>query len=202
MSIKLCATAAAVMFALSSAAAAEELSSAYTQIDAGKTCRHKKGTAAEDYGTWSCAGYGGVNVWLGAGDQRMYVSFGPKAADQIAAGETLAGFNDFYKGAIEWRLEKLPNGKTRPFAAIARWNRLRWPAGSPKEAEKAKGQVLVVTRLGPGGVCHAGYVDATLNPNANELAREIADKHTRNFTCEKDKRVILGKTENGDTFHY
>jgi hypothetical protein len=54
--------------------------------------------------------------------------------------------------------------------------------------------VLVVTRLGPGGVCHVGYVDARANAaNANELARQIADEHARTFKCATDKPVILGK---------
>jgi hypothetical protein len=46
---------------------------------------------------------------------------------------------------------------------------------------------------GPGGVCHVGYVDAVANANANDLAREIADKHARSFVCGKDKPIILGK---------
>ena len=58
---------------------------------------------------------------------------------------------------------------------------------------KSSGSALVVTRLGPGGVCHVGYVDARANPDANELARKIADQHARTFRCGKDKRVILGK---------
>ena len=53
--------------------------------------------------------------------------------------------------------------------------------------------MLVVTRLGPGGVCHVGYVDAKANPDANELARKIADEHARTFKCGKDKRIVLGK---------
>ena len=43
-----------------------------------------------------------------------------------------------------------------------------------------------------------GYVDALANANANDLAREIADKHARAFECGKDKPVILGKVEPGN----
>jgi hypothetical protein len=56
------------------------------------------------------------------------------------------------------------------------------------------GRVLVVTRLGPGGVCHVGYVDARANPDANALAQQIADRHARTFSCGEDKPVVLGKT--------
>ena len=40
--------------------------------------------------------------------------------------------------------------------------------------------------------CHVGYVDGRANPNANELAAEIADKHARAFKCGKDKPMVLG----------
>jgi hypothetical protein len=57
--------------------------------------------------------------------------------------------------------------------------------------------VLVVSRLGAGGVCQVGYVDARANPNANELARQIADQHARKFDCEKDKPIVLGEVSPG-----
>jgi hypothetical protein len=127
--------------------------------------------------------------------------FGPRAATEIAARETLTPFNDFYKGVIEWRLEK-QDGKARPFAAIARWNVARAADNLGKNG-KVSGRVLVVTRLGPGAVCHVGYVDALANANANDLAREIADKHARPFECGKDKPVILGEVEPGNEItHY
>ncbi len=40
-------------------------------------------------------------------------------------------------------------------------------------------------------MCHVGYVDARANPDANELARKIADEHARAFKCGKDKRIVL-----------
>jgi hypothetical protein len=102
-----------------SSASAQETASAYTNIDANHRCSHARGTAVEHYGSWHCKGYAGIGVWLSAGDQRMYVSFGPRAATEIAASETLAPFNDFYKGVIEWRLEKQQDGKARPFAVTS-----------------------------------------------------------------------------------
>lgn len=96
----------------------------------------------------------------------MFVSFGRNAARESAAGETLPGFNDVYKGTIEWRLERQSNGKLKPFATILRWNVMTNP-----DDRQASGGKLVVTKLGPGGVCHVGYVDAGANPDANELAQ-------------------------------
>lgn len=177
---------ALILLILSIASAkAQDVTSAYTKIDIGKDCKHRRGVAPEDYGDWRCIGYAGAPIWLGAGDQRMYVSFGAKAKDEPAAGQTLAPFNDFYEGTIEWRLA---GGK--PFATIMRWN-----YKAPAEADKrtTSGRALVITRLPPGPVCHVGYVDARANADANALAREIADKHARDFVCGKDKPVVLGK---------
>src|SRR5262249_31269110 len=152
---------------------AEVLDSAFTQLDA-KKCRHTPGREEEDYGFWRCQGHAGIAVRLAAGDQRMYVSFGRKAADEPAASETFPSFNDAYKGTIEWRLEKLPNGTMRPFATILRWN---VKVSGDEETRRASGRFLVVTRLGPGGICHVAHVDATDDPKANEAARAIADAH-------------------------
>jgi hypothetical protein len=166
---------------------AADVSSAYTEVDADK-CRHTKGTDVEDYGFWRCPGYGGIPVRLSAGDQRMYVSFGSRAADEPAAGQTFAAFNNMYRGTIEWRLERRPDRRQRAFATILRWNVMIDP-----DSRVSRGRVLVVTRLGPGGVCHVGYVDALANPDPNALARRIADEKAREFNCEKDKRIVLGK---------
>lgn len=179
-------------------AAADTVDSAYTSFDA-KTCKHRRGRDVEDYGSWRCRGYGGIAVVLGAGDQRMQVTFGrPKPGDDHAASQTFPGFNDVYEGTVEWRYEKRRHGLPRPFATILRWNVMtaedRDNATGPV---KASGRVLVVTRLGPGGVCHVGYVDARANPDANELARGIADEHARGFTCGKDKRIVRGTVGKG-----
>jgi hypothetical protein len=130
-----------------------QIKSAYTTFDADK-CKHEPGTEEEDYGSWECPGYDNLQVLLSAGDQRMYVSFGDASDDNVALSQTFPGFNDVYKGTVEWRIEEGTDGKSHPFATILRWNVM---TGS--DADKAKGpvnpsgRVLVVTRLGPGGSC-------------------------------------------------
>ena len=52
------------------------------------------------------------------------------------------------------------------------------------------GQVLVVTRLGPGATCHVAYVDAQANSNANELARKAADETAQGFDCANEPEII------------
>jgi hypothetical protein len=161
-------------------------SSRYTDFDT-RECRHIPGKDAEDYGEWHCKGLQGIAVYMSAGDQRIYVSYGKNARNEKAALQTLASFNGEGR-RIEWRLEK---GK--PFATIMRW---RTTVTSDK-GEPVRGSVLVVTRLGAGGVCHVGYVDGAANKNANALARRIADEHARNFVCGKDKPIMLGAQGSG-----
>ena len=175
-----------------SAPAAAQIESVYTSFDA-KKCKHQKGREVEDYGSWLCPGYQNLRVLLSAGDQRMYVTFGPWEKDALAAAQTFPGFNDVYQGTVEWRIDK-GGAKPKPFATILRWNIV-----TPTDRDNATGPIkpsgraLVVTRLGPGGVCHVGYVDAKANPDANALARKIADENARTFKCGKDRRIVLGK---------
>jgi hypothetical protein len=184
---------------VSAPAAGQAIEFAYTKFDA-KQCKHEKGTEVEDYGSWLCPGYKGLRVLLSAGDQRMHVTYGPWKKGNIALAQTLSGFNSVYEGTVEWRIEKKPGGTGRPFATILRWNVV---TGRDSENAtgpiKSTGRILVVTRLGPDGVCHVGYVDARANPDANELARKIADEHARTFKCGKDKRIVLGKPGDIDT---
>ena len=181
---------AAMGFATSVPAAGQTIESVYSKFDA-KECKHKRGTDVEDYGTWTCPGYGGIKVVLGAGDQRMLVTFG-SWKDDLAGEQTFPAFNNVYEGTVEWRIEK-QGGKARPFATILRWNvMVESDKPNSRGLITSTGRVLVVTRLGPGGVCHVGYVDARANPDANALARKIADEQARNFRCGKDKRIVLG----------
>ena len=197
MSILACARTLGILAAMApmAALASGAVTSTYTAFDSGK-CKHKAGTAEEDYGSWTCRGLGRTAILLSAGDQRMYVTFGKPADGDLAQEQTFPAFNDVYKGKVEWRLAAAPRGKSEPFATILQWNVM-----TGADTEKAKGpvkpsgRVLVVTRLGPGGVCQVGYVDVRANPDANELAREIADEHARGFRCGKDKRIVLGKTD-------
>jgi hypothetical protein len=182
--------AALIVAASIGTADAQSVTGVYTKFDS-KQCQHSRGRAAEDYGFWRCAGHDGIAVRLSAGDQRMQVSFGTNAAREPAARQTFPAFNNVYEGTIEWRLEARPGSKPRAFATILRWNvRLE------QDERTSTGQVLVVTRLG-SGVCHVGYVDARANPDANALARQIADERARGFQCGKDKPVVLGTISPG-----
>src|SRR5215831_16267215 len=178
-------------------AAGPSLDSAYTEYDFER-CPHQAGRDAEDYGGWLCKGYNGITVLVSAGDQRTTMSFGPRAGNEPAAAQTLRGFNSIDRGRIEWRVAREGRRRSHPFAAIVRWS--TFAVGELQSAGEAiKGKVLVVTRLGPGGVCHVAYVDALANANANELARKIADERAATFRCDTDKPIIVGATGPGFT---
>ena len=175
------------------AAQAEELSSAYRQINLKNQCAYQSEGGGAEQGGWRCAGYRGIPVGIGAQDGRTHLSFGPKPWDEKAGRQTLARPNKFDGGVIEWRLD----GEQKAFAAITLWKAQR---PSDKPFEPYTGSVIVVTRLGPGGVCHVGYVDARVNSRADALAREIADRRARSFQCDKDRAIVAGKREPGFDF--
>ena len=179
-----------------SSAGAQSIESAYTDFDL-KKCRHVPGQVEEDYGEWFCKGLNGMVVYMTAGDQRVMISFGPRAKEEPAASQTLAAFNG-EGDKIEWRIEKSAGGNKAPFATIMRWSTTK----ADDSGDPIRGEVFVVTRLPPGAVCHAGYVDGRANANASELAREIADKHARGFRCGKDKPVTLGEKGPGFSAPY
>jgi len=188
-----CSLALLMLLSAGRAASAEEFSSAYREIKLEKQCAYEPASGGAEQGGWRCAGYRGIPVEIGAQDARTHLSFGPKPWDEKAGRQTLARPNRFDGGVIEWRLD----GEGKAFATITRWKAQR-PSDRP--FRPYSGAVLVVTRLGPGGVCHVGYVDARVNSRADALAREIADKRARSFQCDKDRAVVAGKREPGFDF--
>lgn len=172
-------------------APAQPVEHAYTTLDLDK-CKHTPGRAEEDYGSWWCVGFQSIPIYISGGDQRAFVSFGRNAKRELASRESLISFNGEGK-VVEWRIETLPGGKKRPFAAIMRWS----TTVTADNGDIHRGQVLVVARLNPGGVCHVGYVDGRANPDANELARKLADARARTFKCGTDSPGPVGQTGPG-----
>lgn len=160
-------------------AAADEITSAYTDINLDE-CTVME---SDDFGSvWACAGYKGYPVRIAEGDLRFYVSYGFGAADERAAEQTPPPFN--YLGQkIEWRLGDR-SGSWRPFATIVRY------FTDKGDTSDKEGQVLVVTRIEPGKTCQVAYVDALANPDANELARQAADEIAPGFDCADEPEVV------------
>jgi hypothetical protein len=153
-------------------AAAQHVESAYTDLDLN-LCSV---VTSDDFGTtWACPGYKGLPVMVAEGDLRFFVSYGLRSPDEPAAGQTPPPFNHLGP-RIEWRLTNAAGG-WRPFATI-----LRWYVADPEDSGR-NGEILVVTRLEPGATCHIAYVDALASKDANQLARDIADKRAADFDC-------------------
>jgi hypothetical protein len=173
--------AAALAAVCGTAGAADQFKSQYTDVD---TSRCKSTGETEDGFSVLCKGLNGIAVTIAEGDLREYVSYGPDAKNEKAASQTLPPFNRLGQ-KMEWRF-KLIGGRWAPVATI-----LRWYTAAPDEAEdKTEGQVLVVTQLGTGAVCHIAYVDARAASNPNQMARDIADKRAGNFDCADEPDII------------
>ena len=171
--------AAAGLAAFAGTASAQTVISTYTDVDLD-TCTV---VSADDFGaTWACPGYKGIPVMIGEGDLRFFVSYGLTSTTERAAEQTLPPFNHL-GSRIEWRIGNV-GGEITPFATI-----LRFFVARP-DGEEGEGQVLVVTRLGPGATCHVAYVDAQANSNANELARKAADETAQGFDCANEPEII------------
>jgi hypothetical protein len=135
-----------------------------------------------------CPGMAGLVVYNVEGDLREVVSVGRTraAAQKEPAAKAFFGPFSSTTNTIEWRH---PKGGA-PFAIIQRWHLADNDDPGPDNRPRTK-QMLVVTRLPPGPVCHTAFVDVKANPNANELARQAAEK-VRDFKCGKDKVRVEG----------
>jgi hypothetical protein len=162
--------------------------SAYTPLDLAKCRMEPLSPQAEQEGmggVFWCVGYNKMPVRVSEGDLRFFVSYGPNAANEPAVHETVPGFNRIHT-TLEWRVSRTGQRVT-PIATILRYFEASGPDGSTEVP------VLVVTRLGgPGQVCHVGYVAVRSNPQANTIAREVADKVAPNFRCGVDSPVTYG----------
>lgn len=165
-------------------AAAQEFDSAYTEMDLA-ACTV---LSTDEMGaSWACPGYRGYPLWVAEGDLRFFVSYGFGAPAEPAASQTLWPFNELGP-RIEWRL-KNEGGNWLPVATILRFYTEPEPG--------YRGQALVVTTLGPNGVCHVAWIDARANPDANQLARDAADTIAPLFACGQEP-LVLG--ERGRSF--
>jgi hypothetical protein len=167
-----------------SAAAAGE-TSIYTKMDFDKDCLTVEPN--EVGARFVCSGYKGWPIYFEEGDLRQSIFFGHLGPwfmdkDGSTAFVTFGSFN-YIGETVEWRIDD----KGVPFAAIVRYTlqtSLEEDAVNP-DPKKNK-QVLVVSTIGQPGVgvaCYAAMIDASLTPNANEVARKFADEQIRKFRC-------------------
>jgi len=179
-SLPVLALSALFLSASANAADAASFDSVYTKLNLND-CTPVKAPGAEpaDGAGYACMGYDNTLVYVAEGDLRYFVSYGLNALREKAVEQTLPRFNTI-NNKLEWRLI-YENGKWKPFATILRWYT------QSGEGSAAKSEVLVVTKLEPGNVCHVAHINARLVPKANEVARQIADTNVAGFNCQSDK---------------
>lgn len=166
-------------------AKAASIESVYTDIaEASCITVDKAGADDGDWSTSVCAGFMGYPVVIDYSDARdsVFYGFSPFPGKQW---ESFDGFNSAGK-KIEWRLLK-DGEKTIPFATISRWS-----VADPEDSEQNI-EVLVVAKVGQINKregCVVGLVRASGNPDANELARKIADEQVDQFSCGDEKSIV------------
>ncbi len=156
---------------LPTAAAADEIASAYSRFDLKDCEQVEKPDGFVFEGSWRCKGYGEAGFLVSGADSRNFVAFGPGGGNNCAYSKTFRPLNTALS-PIEWRLR---DGK--PFAAIERWS----VAGDGGKSVTW----LVVSALRDNDSCHVHYVAGSY-PNANDEARRIADERAEKFDCESD----------------
>jgi hypothetical protein len=163
------------------AASANPVKSLYTTVEL-KTCKPIK--PPPHGGAWLCEGLGGLPVYVAEGDLRQFLSVGANAQTRRAATQTLGASNTMFdrgsdRATIEWRFDRRGD-KQIPYATIVRFHTSR---------EGKRGDVLIVSKVGPADTCHVAYIDALANNNAIALARYVADTQAKAFDCRREPRA-------------
>jgi hypothetical protein len=169
-----------ILSSLAIAAKAQEITSAYTDLDLDRCEKIDEAREGEgEWTQWRCKGYDGIEVRVSEDDLRFSVSLGPNAENQCAARQTFNKFNSLGP-RIEWRI-----AAGKPFATILRWY---------QSADGEKTNWLVISKYDGRQSCQVAYVDPAL-PDANAVARRKADEKAQGFDCAKDKpEIVSGKT--------
>lgn len=164
------------LLVISTPASAQGYESVYSSIAVDDCLMLTPPDLIEEYqgAEWVCAGQNGLVVWVGEGDLRMFLGYGPDGREQCSYTQTMSGFNSAHD-TLEWRLRSA-GGVTQPIATILRYT-VNQPDGQDRE-------FLVVTKLGAQS-CHMAYVSAS-EANHNVTAREAADRFAESFDCARD----------------
>ncbi len=174
--------------AVPAAASAEPFDSIYSSFDWQDDCIvTDEPTAPEEI--WvklACPGPGPYSIFISDDDQRMSLDYGRAAPDR-GGWESFTSFNHVHT-TVEWRRHETAAGM-EPFAAIHRW----FVQGQGQDAREVL-VVSTVSQFSKEQSCMVGFVDANANPDANEMARQIADQHAETFDCTQSEPQFYGQT--------
>jgi len=176
---------AVAMAGCPTATSANPVRSLYSTIDL-KQC--KKSGQHPDGGAWTCEGLEGWPVYVGEGDLRQFLAFGPRPEKRKSASQTRGAFNTIFKGkttraTVEWRFDRdvQPGSKANPIAAIVRHFTSR---------DGKRGELLVIYKVTQADSCEIGIIDALANKDANALARSAADEYAKTADCNAPPRTF------------
>lgn len=180
--------AATTVVAFSGSAIAGENTSTYTKINFKKSCKVLEESEEGASVTMLCQGLDDYDIHFAEGDLRHAVRFGHIDKSDGTIWQSFGQWNRIGE-TVEWRLKQ---GK--PVATVLRW--FIENIDNQGSADPARvGQVLVISRVAgkdDAKACVAGYVDALANPDANEIARQVADAIAPDFACGSDKPAYHG----------
>jgi hypothetical protein len=178
----------AALTLIQGAAAQTTFGSAYSTTAAANCWSADGKKNADDHASRICRGKAGLVIFVSVDDLRETVSIGRNRAEATREPAAQAWFGPFSSAAprVEWRM-----AGSLPFAIIQRWQ-IADQSDQDQTGRPRDKALLIVTRLAPGSVCHVAYVDASANPNADELARQAADESARSFACGTDPVKIIG----------
>jgi hypothetical protein len=165
------------LYLTAASASAGEITSAYTKYNL-ETCKRLSESAEESFGSFSCEGYAGHEIYFAEGDLRGFMAYGANGFEHCSAQQTFGHFNSITP-TVEWRLD---NGE--PFAAIQRWH-----VSDLDDASKTTSW-LGVTKIEAANSCRVAIIKGSL-PRANEKAREAADTLAKGFNCQTDTALVI-----------
>ncbi len=150
--------------------------SAYTDLDTDN-CEILSQVEEGESISWRCPGFRTFPVYVNAGDGRFDVDAG--LDDE--SFDTIGQFNA-PGPRVEWRLRD-----QAPFAIIYRLREV---------ALDARGSTLFVETIGTAGVpgCTVATVAGEV-PDANQMARDLADALAPNFRCGVNQPARVGPVE-------
>lgn len=158
-----------LFLAMTASSFAGDFGSVFTRLSHAD-CRQIEEEDIEFYGGFLCAGYGDLQIYRAAGDQRSYEAYGVEPQNHCAAGQTFLGFN--HTGdVVEWRLFG-----GRPVAAIAQWFVARDSSGTHFT------HWVTVSKIEEQDSCRMALVDGSYR-DADDRARKLADDLALNFDC-------------------
>ena len=168
---------ALLALALPAAVQAQTLDTVYTEHDWAEDCRTLDQDAPPESAGMGfrmiCPGPDRMHLMLTDGDARVSMDYGSTPA--FGPWESFASFNSVHD-TVEWRRQPL-NGEITPFATIHRW--FVGPSNTTRE-------FLIISTVANAPSeesCMVGFIDTTNTPDANALARAVADRYAPGFIC-------------------